>query len=734
MPHQPSEARPNQSLSLNVLQGSALPYATRPRLTIAICLGLILFTGLCYWPITHNGFVSFDDPQYILENQHVTSGLTWSGIAWAFGSGYASNWHPLTWLSHMLDCNLYGLNPAGHHLTNLLLHAAVSLLLFLLLKQATGSLWRSFLVAAFFAWHPLHVESVAWASERKDVLSAFFFLLTLLAYTRYVRTLPLRENGFNRQNPLTFYLLSLFLFALGLMSKPMLVTTPFVLLLVDFWPLNRLAVPNEKPALARLRPLLFEKIPFLALAFAASVVTFLVQKADGAVASLESHPFPLRAANAIVSYVRYLGKTFWPADLCVIYPYPKQWSLAIVLVSLFLLSFICLLVCWRVKKYPYLFTGWFWFLGMLVPTIGLVQVGRQAMADRYLYLPSIGLFVALIWGGNDLSCWLARLSGSAASKSLSFRRAITFSFFAPAAVALLACLVCTSQQAKYWHDGQALFQRALAVTGGDNAAAYDGLGAALVSAGRQREALPVFEKSVLLDPASADAQFNLGTVLVETGRAGDAIPHFETVLGSFPNHFRSHVNLGCALFQLGKLAEAEAHFSKAVTLDPGNPQPHYALGTALLAESKVEPGFAELSTAVRLNPKYVSEAIKLNPNAPVLRYNLGTILLMESHVNEAIDQLSAAVRLDPDFREAHRNLAIGLIRQGRGAEAIAQFFEVLRLNPNDPDIHADLGQALLDQNRPQEAASQFAEGLRLKPNDPKLQDRLALAQSRLKPQ
>ncbi len=373
----------------------------RTRVTIAIVLATV--TLLVYLPVLRNGFVNYDDPDYILNNPHVKAGLTWSGIAWAFQSTEADNWHPLTWISHMADCQIFGLNPAGHHLVNVLLHAANTLLLFVLLNRLTGALWRSALVAALFAWHPLHVESVAWASERKDVLSAFFWMLTLLAYAKHAagdKCQVTRTGGFlsrvtGHLSP--HYFLAVFLFACGLMSKPMVVTLPFVLLLLDFWPLKRITIHGSRITIARL---IAEKIPFFVLTIASCVVTRIAQ--SGAVWSGASLPFSFRLENALMSYVRYLGKMFWPADLALIYPYPHQWPLPAVIAAGLLLGLISVLAVLRAGRFPYLAVGWFWFLGTLVPAIGLVQAGIQSMADRYTYLPGIGLFIVVAWGLNDL--------------------------------------------------------------------------------------------------------------------------------------------------------------------------------------------------------------------------------------------------------------------------------------------------------------------------------------------
>src|SRR5882724_10987196 len=340
-------------------------FSKNPRRFAVICAVLAIGTLVVYAPMLRHGFVNYDDPDYITGNTHVTSGLTWANVAWAFTTGDAANWHPLTWISHMTDCQLFGVNPAGHHLINLLFHTANTLLLFLLLEKLTGALWRSFFVAALFAWHPLHVESVAWASERKDVLSAFFWMLTLLAYARFGDLSKVRNPKFK-----IFYILALFLFACGLMSKPMVVTLPFVLLLLDFWPLQRFTICDLRFTI--LLRLALEKIPFFALSLASCLITYRVQ--SGALWSTQSLTFHFRLANALMSYVRYISKIFWPTDLALIYPYPHFWPLAGVVAVTGLLAMLSVIFILQAKRFPYLAVGWFWFLGTLVPAIGLVQV------------------------------------------------------------------------------------------------------------------------------------------------------------------------------------------------------------------------------------------------------------------------------------------------------------------------------------------------------------------------
>ncbi|MES1180725.1 MAG: hypothetical protein ABUL66_02560, partial [Verrucomicrobiota bacterium] len=421
---------------------------SRPRL---VALLLALATLLVYLPVTRNGFVNFDDGDYVTGNRLVKDGLTWAGIRWAFTTFHASNWHPLTWLSHMLDCQLFGLSPGAHHCVNVLWHAANTVLLFVLLLRLTSSLWPSAFVAALFAWHPLHVESVAWVAERKDVLSTCFALLTLLAYTRYAQstTSDRRQvaGGFSSSFFIlhsSFYL-ALVCFALGLMAKPMLVTLPFVMLLLDYWPLKRFSVSAFR--FYRF-PLLLEKLPFFLLAAVSCVITYRAQDAGASVASLERVPLHLRLENSLVSYPAYLLKTIWPANLAVIYPLPKEIPGIAAATAAAVLIFFSTVVARARQRSPYLLVGWLWFLGTLVPVIGLVQVGSQSMADRYTYFPLIGVFIAAAFGVHAL--------------------AVRFQFpklaAAAAGLTLTACVGLAENQLRHWRDSESLFAHAVAVT------------------------------------------------------------------------------------------------------------------------------------------------------------------------------------------------------------------------------------------------------------------------------
>ncbi len=643
----------------------SLANLTRNQLRMVICLSLALVTAALYWPMTHHEFVNLDDESYITDNPQVTAGLTGPGITWAFRTGYAANWHPLTWISHMLDCQLYGVNPAGHHLTNLLFHIANSLLLFLWLSRLTGTVWRSALVAALFAWHPVHVESVAWVAERKDVLSAFFWLLTLIAYTRYAHK---RSNG-EKPGATLDYLLALFFFACGLMSKPMVVTLPFVLLLLDYWPLARCSCfrpqvsgPEQSSTLnpqlstKSVFGLIYEKLPFFALAGAGCVVTFLAQKGGGAVWS-SGLPLPARIANALVSYMRYISKTFWPADLAVVYPYPHYWPTTLVLGAILGLAFWTGFFLWRARQNPFLIIGWLWFLGTLVPVTGIIQVGPQSMADRYLYLPGIGLFILTVWV-------LAHL----ANLRPGWRPAVVLLAMA----ALAGCLVCTRIQLSFWQNSLTLLRHAVSVTT-DNYIACNFLGRALDDTGKTDESLPWYEESVRIEPHYPEAQFNLGRAWLYQGKPEAAGEHLAAAVKLVPDDAGARYYLGMALLNDGRLNEATEQFTEAVRLDPGLARAHSQLALALIKQGKTM---------------------------------------------EAIFHFSRAVRLQPDDAGAHFNLGLALLDNRQPAEAAVEFAEELRLSPNETRGHYRLAQALQQQNQWGDAIHHYREALRLMPEFP----------------
>lgn len=653
-------------------------------------------------PILSNGFVNYDDPDYVTTNAQVQHGLNWASLAWAFRSTEHGNWHPLTWLAHIVECQVFGLKPWGHHLTSLLLHALNTVLVFLVFKRMTGATWRSFIVAALFGLHPLRVESVAWVAEQKDVLSTAFGLLALWAYTRYAQTVhspqsrnlssgradqQLREKDRSEarrgarfqisnfkseiQNSGWFcYLMAVLLYALSLMSKPMLVTLPFILLLLDYWPLGRFresnqalgqspnpnaqsSVTSDLRGLGRLVP---EKIPFLLLAAASSVVTFLVQNKVGAVATLAGATPIARLANALVSYCRYLGKLVWPTHLAVFYPLPSFLAIEVLLVAaLLLLGVTAVAVLWW-RKRPYLPTGWFWFLGTLVPVIGLVQVGSQSMADRYSYLPSIGVLVVVVWSVHALiSSW-------------RYRRLVALLL---AAVPLLTLGWLTRQQAGYWHDSGTLFQHALQVTG-PNTTVYWHLGDyAFMERASLEEAVGYYRKAIALDSNFPDIHFQLANALYRQGARAEAVHEYEETLRCRPNWAKAHSNFGYVLEGMGRLDDALSHLREAVRLAPDSAEAQSNLGRVLYRKG----AFAE-------SIDHLQQAMALNPTVPEIHNTLGLALEATGRQDEAFKEFEAALRLKPDFAFAHFSLAEALLKQGRRDEALPHLKEAVRLDPN----------------------------------------------------
>jgi hypothetical protein len=520
---------------------------------------LVLTILVVFWQGVKNDFTNFDDNQYVTENQHVQAGLTWKNLVWAFTTTHSVNWHPLTWLSHMLDCQLYGLNPAGHHLTSVLLHSASTVLLFLVLQWITGGRWRSAFVAALFAVHPLHVESVAWVAERKDVLSGFFWMLTLGAYACYV----------NRPT-LSRYLLTLLCFVLSILAKPMAVTLPFVLLLLDYWPLNRLTLNrqvHDKASLVDkefLSPtsdrwfatnVVIERLPFLVIAALASIVTFFIQHSSGAAKSLIQYPLTERITNALVSYASYLGKMIWPQNLAVFYPHPGQsltmWQVALAGLLLLVVSAV---VIRAGRRHPYLPVGWFWYVGTLVPVIGLIQAGDQGMADRYTYIPLIGVFIIISWGVSEFV------------KNWRHGRIV---LALTASTLLLALSICTLLQIRYWKNDITLFTHALEVTE-NNFVAHNNLGAALARQGKLKDSIPHFIEALRIFPEYERAHFNLGLARDKQGEIDEAIFHFTEALKIKPDYPEAHNGLGVALARQGRLEEAIVHFKAALQLQPDN--------------------------------------------------------------------------------------------------------------------------------------------------------------------
>ncbi len=610
---------------------------------LIVCMLLFLATLAAFWQVKNHDFINLDDEQYVTQNPYVRGGLTAGNLAWAFTTTHASNWHPLTWISHQLDVQFFGMHPAGHHLVSLLLHIANTLLLFFVLNRMTQKLWQSAAVAALFALHPLHVESVAWVAERKDVLSTLFMLLTLWAYFVYTR-----HPGLVR------YLLVVVLFALGLMSKPMLVTLPFVLLLLDYWPLGRYAglemkslpptvestgkkKPKKKNAEQELpvvperrrspgsgnmfKALMTEKIPLFALTVVSSIITFVAQQKGGAMSPLDDIPLLKRLGNALVSCAAYLVETIFPGDLAVFHPYPAEIAAWQLLGSTVLIVCITVLVVQYRKSHPYAFVGWFWYLGMLVPVIGVIQVGMQAMADRYTYIPLVGIFILLIWGAADLA------------KRIGLRKS---TLTAIAGSVLAALVAATWVQVSYWQNSVILFEHALAVTS---------------------------------------------------------------------NNYLAHTNLGVALNRMGRAEEAASHYLEAIRINPNFSSPHYNLANYYAARGDKEDAYRHYQEAIRIRPDYASAY-----------NNLGVLLASQRRFEEAASQYDKALRIEPANAGFHYNCGIALANQGRLSEAAAQFRDALALRPNYAEAHNDLGKVLLTEGKPEEAASHFSEAVWVKPN------------------
>ena len=604
------------------------------RPALILCFLLVAVTVGIFLPTGNHPFISFDDPGYVTENPRVRGGLTGENVGWAFSSTAMSNWHPLTWLSHMTDVQLFGLDPRGHHLTNVFFHVASTLLLFFLLSGITGSPWQSLFVAALFALHPLHVESVAWVAERKDVLSGCFWFLTLLLYARYVK------------GPGTLrYLFVLLSFAAGLMAKPMLVTLPVVLLLLDYWPLRR-----------PLRwSLVKEKIPLFALSVLSSAVTWYAQEQGGAIKTLEVIPLGSRIGNAMIAYGKYIGLAVFPRDLAMLYPFPGSISPWEVLGAFLLLVLVCALVVVYRQRCPYLVTGWFWFLFTLVPVIGIVQVGGQAMADRYTYLPLTGLFIACAWGVNDLL------------RGWRYRTAVLATL---AGLIVAASAAVTWRQVGYWKDNLTLYRHTLEVTTG-NYVIRNNYGVALAQEGRLDEAITQYREALTIWSRAANAYINLGDAMAQQGNYPEAIRYYQQALRIEPDYALALENMGRSLTAMGRDDEAVAIFEQSITMEPSRSGAYLNLAILLVRRGRLEEGWRHYETALRLEPYSAKPPI-----------NMGAALGQRGLLEEAAGCFRQALRIAPASVEAHFNLGVVLARQNRPEEAAQHFSEVLRLRPD----------------------------------------------------
>jgi tetratricopeptide (TPR) repeat protein len=620
--------------------------AKSPVTDLLVCLGLVAVTWAVFGQTLAHDFVNFDDHVYVYENPLVIRGLSTEGIIGAFTHTHARNWHPLTTLSHMLDCQLYGLNAGGHHVTNVILHTISALLLFLVLKQMTGALWQSAFVAALFVIHPLHVESVAWIAERKDVLSAMFFMLTVAAYTGYARgPSPPR------------YLLVALLFACGLMSKPMLVTLPFVLLLLDYWPLGRLG--GQKSGVGtRLRRLITEKVPLFALSALSCMATLFAQGPS----AIDQLPFLWRLNNTFVSYVTYIWQMLWPVRLAVFYPHPNN-SLPLVKVTVgiaFLVG-VSLLVIYLRRTKPYLVTGWFWYLGMLVPVIGLVQVGEQAHADRYTYLPQIGLYIMVAWTVGDL---LSEPTPRA-------RRAL---IGVAAVIAIVSLGVRAFGQASYWKNSETLWNHTLAVTG-ENDVAHNNLGFLFLRRGELDKAILQFQAALDIRSRNTETHYNLGAALIQNNLGNafarkqlwdEAIDHLQEAARLRPDYADAYFNLGSVLFQQGRIDQAIAQWQKALAIRPRDAEAHRSVASALRKQGNVKEAISEYEQALNIVPE---DSVALNNLAWILATSSDASMRDGARaVTLAVKAVKASGGRDPNFV---RTLAAARAEAGQFAEAVA---------------------------------------------------------------
>ncbi len=600
----------------------------RHRLKLFIGVALIAVTLTVYWPVQNFEFVDLDDDVYVTHNPHVQSGLTRESLIWSFTATISTQWQPLTWLSHMVDYELYGLNPRGHHFTNLLFHIANVVILFLVLSRMFNNIWLSGLIAMLFAIHPLRVESVAWVAERKDVLCAFFWILSMWAYLYYV------ESGGTKR-----YLTVLLFFIAGLTAKPMIVTLPFVLLLIDYWPLGRFQLrpfvsdanskqtqlKDLKDSSLTVSHLVLEKVPFFMLSVLLGFLTLLAAKSTAALKTIESYPIGMRVSNALISYINYIGKTIWPHPLACFYPYPDSIPLWQAMGAGLLLLGISIFAIHSVRKHSYFLVGWLWYLLTLAPVIGLIQTGDQAMADRFTYVPQIGLFFIIVTGS---SVFIARWR---------YRKAI---LFVSAGLLIGICAVATRFEIRHWRNSVSLFEHAIQVTS-NNYLAHN----------------------------------NLGAVLADRGRYDEAILHYVEALRIKPNYADAHYNLGNAFAKQGQVEEAIGHYKAALRIKPHDVEIRSRLGVLLAGQKRYQEAIAHFEEALRIDPEYADA-----------HNNIGVALSEQGHYQEAINQFREALRLKPNFAEAHFSLCIAYLVTGRQDLALEEYKTLRAINPNLANI------------------------------------------------
>jgi len=682
---------------------SAAP-GPKTGLFVAIAAVLVVLTAAAYAPVRSHDFLQFDDADYVTNNPVVRAGLTARGAWWALTAYYAGNWHPFTWLSHMADVQVFGVDAGWHHLSSVALHLATTLVLFAVFTRVTKAIWPSAFVAAAFALHPLHVESVAWIAERKDVLSIFFFALTLAAYAAYARRPSIARYG-----------AVMLLFAAALLSKPMVVTLPFVLLLMDVWPLGRRAS-------AGWWPLVREKLPLVAMAIATAVATFLAQRQAGAVQSLDAFPLALRVANAPVAYVKYLVSLAWPVDLAALYPYPSSipiWQSAGAAVLLAAIT----IGAWRqIRQRPYLVVGWLWFLGTVVPVLGLVQAGSQPRADRFMYMPAIGIFFAVAWAARDWAAGRAERGRIVAAVGVA---------------AIIAMTVLTARLVPDWKDSVSIWERAVAVTEG-NYRGHTNLGFALAEAGQRNRAIGEYREALRLNPDYPNAHNYLGVVLAEVGDADGAAAAFRAAIKLRPRFAAARNNLGLTYAGQGKYPEAVTEFSDALAIDPRFVPARRNLGIAYAQQRQFDRALELLTEAVRQDPwspeshatlaqaladagrkrealPHFADAIRLGGDPQVVHYSWATVLMDLAEPAEASAHFAAVLRVNPRNPPVVHEFGLSLAEAGRLNEAVAALQTAVQLDPGNADYHHDFGAALARRGLIKEAIAEMEATLKINP-------------------
>jgi len=714
------------------------------RIVFIVSLGLIAAIIVSYFQVIHFDFVGYDDKLYVTENLHVQKGVSPEGIKWAFTTFNSANWHPLTWLSHMLDCELYGLNPAGHHWTNVEFHIANTLLLFFILFNMTGALWQSAFAAALFALHPLHVESVAWVSERKDVLSTFFGLLSIVAYFSYIKK---SSSG--------YYLLVIGLLSLSLMAKPMMVTLPFVLILLDFWPLKRFQFQGDfylKPkksnsdAIRRNYRIILEKIPFFIPVAISCVITFFAQKSQGAVKAVWALPMKYRIENAVVSYVKYVLKAIWPHKLAVFYPHPgntlPSWQIA---AGALLIIAACYGAIRLAEEYPYILVGLFWYLGTLMPVIGLVQVGDQGMADRYTYIPLIGIFIIVSWGAADIFKKLRDHRSSLRSPSyagqaevrgqksevgslgtevegqrsavreqqpmtsssvlvlFNKRRLQNIFLGISAGIILVALSWSTFFQLNFWKNGVTLFEHAISVTN-NNYQAENNLGTAYGSKNLDK-AIFHYKAALKINPGYATALYNLGTIFEKKGQLDESIRYYLKALKVKPKYFDALNNIGIVFYHKGEYDKAVSYFKRALKIESNKTGARLNLANVLFLQSKPDEAVSEYQKILQTDSE--------NADA---HYNLAYVLSSQNKIDEAVHHYNETLKIDHRYSKAYYNLGNILFSQGKIKDAVAYFAKAIQFKPDYVQVYNKLGIVLFKQGKLDKAKVLFSEAVRIDPD------------------